>query len=815
MPASWLPYTLRRSFLSSLAIVSFSLSITLTAITTYSLRNHGIRDDDDSVGLFFARRYMPTIIAVFFTLAMTMVAEDVKGTEAFARMASPRPVAASQTLFYVPRVWWKSVYDGLSSKQNGGHRRLVLSLSSLAAGISILVISAFSSSIFTTQQSILQTGAQLQLYTAQQDGSIDLLPRRYTYSRTVSGFLYNTSTSLWVSDSYVVLPFALPSQGASPQPLSDGVWEAKTKVLQLESKCVPMSLVEKTAIDITFTSIRLGAGDCNSTCIKESRGFKLRSEDGCEVQIQSPVAVTKDYPSGGSSIIDPVGPYFTDDLSLRGSIMWTNLSSSYVSWQDLVQDYGESPPIDPSGDILDRWRRTFIYSVSDECLNRELLLVSPPWFPPRIDNEPDSYQESFWDNFTARAEICTPAYYEADLPVTAAIGGAFPKASFDESEFVRLRKPIPGHVLDLDRLNEFAFGAEWRKYMTTPNGDTDDPVFQGVSMLLARPFSLNLTDMMQNHTLPSQASRLRARFFGELIWSSVVEADVPSFEDAAGKFTEMVKRIVVVSGIGISIAVILMLATCCSLAMLWYASNRKRPLNLHSDPSTTAGTASLIKLNSTLATDLRSWRDHDRSHIQEKIGSRFYTLQAGALREQDRAGWIGESFYTPKKKGWIQLKGKSMTQQPRYDWRPSMLYKRWLTLLLASLIAITIVLLVLRKYADKGMLFQAAFVGQVKINQLHVNFSPHALIATLVAVAIGLCWDSIDKSLRILQPYLAMSKRECEASQGISVSYSSSYWAWAAIKSARSGHWILCLVAISTTLTQICGFLFFVSSFAN
>jgi hypothetical protein len=813
-PALWLPYTLRRVFLSSLAVVSLVLSITLLALTTYSSRNHGIRDDDGSVGLFFARRYVPTIIAVFFTLAITMVAEDVKGTEAFARMANPKPVAADYTLFYVPKVWWKSVHDGLSPKRNGGHRRWVLSLSSLAAGISILSVSVLSSSIFTTQQIVIQTEAQLQLYEAQQDGSIDLLPRRYTYSRTLSGFLYNTSTSPWVSDSYIVLPFALPAQGTNPTPLSDGVWEAKTKVLKLESECMPMDLAEKTALNITYTSTRLGRCD-DGACVKKSKGFKLRSQDGCEIQIQSPIAITAESPTGGIAVVNPVGDYFTDALSLRGSIMWTNISSSYVSWQKMIQEYGESPRIDPSEDILDQWRWTFIYSVSDQCLGRELLLVSPPWYAPEIVGKPDSYQESYWENFTARAEICTPKYYEVDILVTTAIGGAFPRASFDESEFFRLRKPISEHLLDLDRLNEYAFGEEWKKYMTTTMGISDQPVFEGVSKLLAQLFSLNSTDMMQNQTLPSQASRLRARFFGELIWSSVVEADVPSFDDISGKFTKIATRVVVVPGIGISIAVLLLLAACYSLAMLWYASVRKRPLNLHSDPSTTAGTASLIMLTSGLAAGLRSWQGQGRSDIQEKLGSRFYALRAGTLNEQERADAIGESAVASKRKDQSYFKRSILRASSKYDWRPLMLCKRWLTTLFASLIAITIVLLVLRKYADKGMLFQTAFIEQVKINQLHMNFSPHALIATLIAVLIALCWDGIDKSLRILEPYLAMSQKEYPASQSISVSYRSSYWAWAAIRSVKSGHWILCLVATGTTLTQICRSIPLIAGFAS
>jgi hypothetical protein len=816
IPALWLPYTLRRFYLSSLAILSLVLSVFLVIVSTYSLRNHGLGNDDGSLGLFFARRYMPTMVAVFFTLAISMVAEDVKRTEAFARMASPKPVAASYTLFYVPKVWWKSIYDGLSPKRNGGHRRWILSLSSLSVGVSVLVISTFSSSIFTTKEVLLQAESQLQLYTTQQDGLINLLPRPNTYFRTVSGFLHNTSTSLWVSDSYVVLPFALSNEGTNHQWLSDGVWEAVTKVMKLESVCVPMDLTLKTAFKFADHD------NCtsNNTCTI-SRGFKLRSKDGCEIQIQSPI-----LPTIGTSITRPVAGYFTDALSLQGGMMWTNLSSShvflqdmmstnlsssYVSLQDMIREYGGFPSKE---DILDQWRRTFVYNISDKCVGRELLLVSPPWDTEYYSNYLDKpeIQDSYWANFTTRAEICTPIYYEADMPVTAAIGGAFPKISFDESDFVRRRRPIPKELLDLDRLNKFAFGESWSKYMTVPRGEMD---FEGVSMLLAKAFSSDLTDMIQNHALPSQAMRLRARFFGELIWSSVMEADVPSSEDTVGRYTRTKTRIVVVSGIGISLAVLLFLTACYLLAMLWYASDSERPLNLRSDPATLTGTASLVKITSKLAAHLRSWRDHDGSKIQEKIESQVYTLRIGTFREQKQVANIDGSAAVSKKEDQSQFKKNTPKKVLKHDRRPSMLCKRWLVVLLASLVAITTTLLVLRKYADKGMLFQTAFIQQVRINQLHVNVSPHSLIATLVAIIIGLCWDGIDKSLRILQPYLAMSRVPSKPAHGISLSYNSSYWVWAALKSARSRHWMLCLVTIGTTLTQICKVTSLLSKFTN
>jgi hypothetical protein len=131
--------------------VSLVLSIVLATLCWQSYKNHGLGDEVGSTGLFFGWRYTPTIVAVFFTQAIVQIAEDVKRTEAYARMASPETVKAKFTLFYSPRVWWKSIFIGFSRKRSGGYRGWALTLSSLAAGVSILGISAFSSSLLVAK----------------------------------------------------------------------------------------------------------------------------------------------------------------------------------------------------------------------------------------------------------------------------------------------------------------------------------------------------------------------------------------------------------------------------------------------------------------------------------------------------------------------------------------------------------------------------------------------------------------------------------------------------------------------------------------
>lgn len=435
-----------------------------------------------------------------------------------------------------------------------------------------------------------------------------------------------------------------------------------------------------------------------------------------------------------------------------------------------------------------------------------MLFVTPPWFAERILPPPPSWQKDYWANFTARAEICTPTYTAADIAVTAVIGGAAPRVYFNEKNFKQSAKPASDHLVNLDRLNEIAFGDAWLKYFPAPAGNSDVEGFEGVSMLLAKAFSLKITNLLSNTTLASEASRLRTRFFGELISSSVLEANLMTAEDVNGKFLETKNRIVVIPGVAIALAVLLFLAACYSLAILWLASDHRRPLNLKSDPATIRGVVPLMNITSSVAADLRLWTEHRRTQIQSKIGYLQYSLYSERLSEENQ-GDDKQNSETIKLKtkgvSWAQIPSSMRKQSAKTDWRPSLLHKTWLSILLIVLIAVAIAMLVLRKFADEEVLFQTAFVQQVNLSLFHASFSPDSLIATFIAVLIGLCWDSVDKAMRTLQPYLAMSKEPSEPSRGISISYESSYWIWAAIKSARSRHWLLTVVTIGATLCQI------------
>lgn len=725
-----------------------------------------------------------------------MTAEDVKRTEAFARMAETETFEARFTLLYVPKVWWKSVFEGFSRRRSGGHRRWVLAFSSLAAGISILVVSTFSSSVLIAKEIAYREPAQLQRYIPAQDGTIKLEPQRETYFQTISAYLYNASTSIWVDDTSVILPFG-------PESPPDGLWEADTMILRLENECIPMYMTEKVVLTANYSYADTALS--NDIYSVKSKGFRLRSADGCEVQMQTPITLEDVRPNSTVSLTSPDDLFQTDAVPQSGGIIWTNMSTTYVSWQDMIRERGPIPHLDRNEDLA--VKKTFIYDLSDQCRGRDLLLVSPPWWTSSFPlNTPQNVtQKNYWDNFTVKAEVCTPTIYGASLPVQQSVTNGISRVRFDEAEFMKRRHQVLDTLFDLDRLNNLAFHESWSKYMAREAGLQENQGFEGVSMLLGKHFSLDQTAMLLNETFKAEARRLRSRFFGELVLSSVTQASTPTLENVNGNVTLTARRIMVVTEIAITLIVLFFLASCYSIFMLWTMTAGRRRLHLEADPATIAGSTSILRFQSSLATSLQVLSGKKQHHVQIGLDHRVYSTSRGGLVEVTPE--VAETTYampvesTKKRRPWRRHQSsKKITGK---DWRPSMLHKRWLLTLFFVLIALAIALLVLRSYSRENRLYRTAFVYQVNLGLFNTSFSPHSVIATLVAVAIGLSWDGIDKPMRTLQPYLSMTRGTPIASRGVSLSYQSSYWILAATRAAYRRHWILSMIATGTTLAQI------------
>jgi hypothetical protein len=766
------------------------LSVVLAILAWYSATHHGLGKDDGSVGRFFGWRYMPTLIAVLFTQALVMIAEDVKRTEAFARLSQTEPPTAKHTLFYIPKVWWKNIYPQRNSR---GDKSWTLALSSLAAGLSLLVVSSFSSSLLIARDVLHSNPVQMRRYMPEPNGMIALVPRWDTYFRTINAHLYNVSTSTWVSDSHVILPVVPMPQDLGTGALNTGIWEAETTILQMENDCAPMSLVHKSDFIANYTitgNQRICAQ--NDTCSERSRGLQLRSTDGCLVEIHSQL--------------------YSNAIVAHGGIYWTNMSSSYVSMDDLIRDRGNSPPTQPEEERT--ISRVFIYQLSNECRGRDLLLATPPWSERshQMDLPVTEAARLYWENFTVQAELCTPNIYEVKMPIRLQVLGRILNASFDTSEFTRRRKSPSKSLFDQGRLDNLAFRETWTKYAnksTADDAETEVHSFEGVESFLAQHYGMDIYAILRSKTLVAEASRFRSRFFGELILSSIVQADAPARETITGQLGQGDRRILVVTEAVITLVFSFLLALCYLSFLYWQTVRGRRALHLSVDPANIVGTVSVLELSSPLTRDMRDLSGESIAKAAHILDTRVYAMQEGIVTELTsvpvRPGVKNRNKFDDIPRLWKRQRPSEHTEQR--DWRPSMLKKKWLLAVLVFLVVLAVVLLVLRRYAMQERLYGTAFTYQINLGLFNTTLSTHSIIATFVAVTVGLCWDSVDKPLRKLQPYLSMTRGPSTTSQGALLSYQTSYWIWAAIKAARHKHWMLCLVTFGTTLTQICQFI--------
>jgi hypothetical protein len=252
------------------------------------------------------------------------------------------------------------------------------------------------------------------------------------------------------------------------------------------------------------------------------------------------------------------------------------------------------------------------------------------------------------------------------------------------------------------------------------------------------------------------------------------------------------------------LSVLFLLLTCYFAGMVWGAATNRRPLNLITDLGTATGTTSLYSTVSSLALVSQAPQKAERISPQDTFGNRIPALRARGLveRTQITVTTLDMNSVKPAKSGpWFSTSTK-LKKDANYDWRPSKLQKKWLTILLVILVIVA-TLLVLRELAFEHKLYRTAFVYQVDLDIFNAKFSPYPVIATLFALNIGLCWGGIDIPMRTLQPYLSNSRKPATVSREARLSYHSSNLIWVTIKAASRRNWILCLVAIGTTLSQV------------
>jgi hypothetical protein len=119
---------------------------------------------------------------------------------------------------------------------------------------------------------------------------------------------------------------------------------------------------------------------------------------------------------------------------------------------------------------------------------------------------------------------------------------------------------------------------------------------------------------------------------------------------------------------------------------------------------------------------------------------------------------------------------------------------------------VMVAILILNAFSARSQLSQLAFIYEANISKLGFSFStfaPISIAPTVVSIVVGLWWDQLDSTWRVLQPFISMSRGPVPINNGAGLTYRSKSWVGAALKSGRQKHWVLFMIAVGSVMAQI------------
>ncbi|KAF3386640.1 hypothetical protein F1880_000487 [Penicillium rolfsii] len=568
----WFPYTFTHWFLGITTLVALALCLVCFLLWWKSSINYGLGSDDGSSSLLFGWRYSPTLIAVIYVQMTTVLLQDVKRTEPYARLARPGGADASCSILKAPGAWWTALYDGFAKKKNGG-RSPILICASLINIIGFLAISTLSSAFLFSEEVVIPKSMDFLTLAPAAGSPLPLNADRTTHFRTIANLLRNVSTSPWITDEYTILPFwpaELDTAPVTSLPTnSTQKWTAETVMFKSDLTCTPMKLEKKASGSITYTK---------DYAPIESNSTIWSSPDGCRYGM----SVSTDFWSvGGGS--------------------WSDASNFYYAPAAMGQGGGEASSS----------------NHTSQCNGRQILLVTESW---EIENPAFS------------AQVCDTIYYMANITASVALTGDVPDISFDANEFEQKKVMIPDSVLNTTAMRNMTLDEKWPTYMisilTSKTAELGGP-----SVLLGALYDYNMTTMARDPNLTASAATANQRYFGEVLQAALTRQGASQRVPIKGTLHDIETRVVVQTGPAVALGVLFLVSFFLLLAVWWCSRARRRPLHLKEDPASTLGVAALIAHNGRANSGFQDFRQPSAKDLSRKLnGQRFYTESHGLSR---------------------------------------------------------------------------------------------------------------------------------------------------------------------------------------
>ncbi|KAJ2996583.1 hypothetical protein NUW58_g920 [Xylaria curta] len=742
---TWLPYTLRWPCL--LAILTFACFLEIIAVVVHSIswRNSGFVTDDGSGILQVGSKFAPTLLATVYAFLASILLDDVKRTEPFARLSLPGGARADLSVSWTADAWWDALFNSFPSRRKKTSWAMLFA--TLAFVLGFLIISPLSSSLIVPQTIILTEEREFFKINISPSVPIQAKPLSKTYYRSIGSILRNVSTSAWISDQYAVLPFWPASVKTAPLgPIlfdSGQTWTATTSVFSIELSCEPLELK-------SIGNTTMGGG---FTSIQKARNATLLSQKDCTVNLQ--------YVEG-------------DRFERDGGILWAPLNKvSNISGLSISGSGASVPPSCPQDEL---------YVIGITSPENDIFgeVCEASYFMG------DATATASFINGQSIVKIDEEQYHANRKSIPPAIANL---STFQDA----FLSPDWSIHLSADDITKYT--------------NQRRPIFFGPGNLLAALYDFSPGRMGANSIEQRRniTQRLKRRFFGELLLDCFANNQIHDPTKILGVIATNPRRLVVASVVAITLEVVLIVIIALLLAVFITTRLNRRPLGLEADP---ASTMSMAKMLSDESVTIQSFLNIPTSNAGETKSTSLkyqYEIQRGKLcllhQESPTRAASGRNPSTG-----IQNQ-RSQRPASLAGAGESTVFSIWQLAALVILLTTTIIaVLALYIYSQRHVLYQKAFVYAVSVSIGRVNLgdvNPASVITTSVAVAIGLWWGSLDTTLRRTQPFLALAKGPVNGYKGVSISYRSSYLLWASVRAVRRRHWMLFLVCTGAFLSQM------------
>ncbi|KAJ3574639.1 hypothetical protein NPX13_g4295 [Xylaria arbuscula] len=676
----WLPYTLRWPCFLAISVFACLLEIAVVVVHSISWRNAGLVTDNGSGILQVGSKFAPTLLATIYVFLASVLLDDVKRTEPFARLCSPDGAPADLSVSWTADAWWDALFNSFPNRRKKTSWALLCATLAFIFGFTI--ISPLSSSLIVSQTVIMNQKTQFRQLNIGPERPIKTQPVSETYYRTISSILRNVTTSAWISDKYAIVPFWPTSIDTAPLgPIlfdTDQSWEATTLIFSTELICEPIRL-------INTSDTKVDGGDLS---LLDGKNATISSQgEGCSINLQ--------YGELG---------YF----ALFGGIVWATLNEAWGDSANVAMSGGNKCSQDEFYISAIPSAETFI--VGEACkasyfVGRSIARVSLV-------------------NGQTLVHIDERQYYANREPMPQTIGNE----STLQSAFLSSDWGVHLSASDIT--------------MYSQAGDTTRVVYEGPGNILGAVYDFSPDGMRADSAERRMniTQRIKQRFFGELVRDTFNEYQFDELTDTSGIIITSPRRLVVVSAVAITLEVILLIIIVLLSTTFVLTRPTRRPLGLSADPTPTMNIGKLLSDDDkTMRTFLGSTPGTKDDAKATLIGHQ-YRIEGGKLRLVSGKPTSNDTNTNSTHIG--PRKDLSQSQKSKDEPDNPTIFGIWsLLLLIVLLTSVMISILTLYIYSLKHNLYQKAFVYTVSVSFGGVDLgdvNPASILTTLPFLALAM-----------------------------------------------------------------------------